>query len=153
ARRRRRAGLGRDRRHLRRAQNLQGERMSESTNPFRLDGEVALITGGGSGLGFGIAQCFVEAGARVILLGRRREVLEEAVGRLGSGASLVVADITADADTLAAALQNVGPVSILVNNAGNHLKKPAVDTSDAEFLAVINTHVLSAFRLTRLIAP
>ena len=127
--------------------------MSMASDPFRLDGEVALITGGGTGLGFGIAQCFVEAGAKVILLGRRRKILEEAAARLGPSARFVVADITADADTLRPAIDPLGPVSILINNAGNHLKKPAVQTSDAEFLSVIDTHVLSAFRLTRLVAP
>jgi gluconate 5-dehydrogenase len=128
---------------------------NDNRNPFRLDGEVALITGGATGLGFGVAQCFIDAGAKVVLLGRRREVLEEAAGKLGGGAAarFVVADVTDDADKLAAAVAPLGPISILVNNAGNHLKKPATETSDAEFLSVIDTHVLGAFRLTRTLAP
>jgi gluconate 5-dehydrogenase len=128
--------------------------MSEArVNPFRLDGEVALVTGGATGLGFGMARSFVQAGAKVILLGRRENVLRDAAAKLGDVARFVVADVTDDGDQLNAALEPLGPISILVNNAGNHLKKPATDTSDAEFLSVIDTHVLSSFRLARLLAP
>jgi gluconate 5-dehydrogenase len=129
--------------------------MSDSNaNPFGLDGEVALITGGATGLGFGMAECFVRAGAKVILLGRRENVLRDAAAKLGaSAARFVVADVTDDAHTLESALAPLGPISILVNNAGNHLKKPATQTSDAEFLSVIDTHVLASFRLARLLAP
>ena len=126
-------------------------------NPFRLDGEVALITGGATGLGFGMAQAFAQAGAKVILLGRRENVLRDAAGKLGAAAPaaarIVVADVTGDAEKLRSALAPLGPISILVNNAGNHLKKPATDTSDAEFLSIIDTHVLASFRLARLLAP
>ena len=128
--------------------------MSEAhANPFRLDGEVALITGGATGLGFGMAQAFVQAGANVILLGRRENVLRDAAGKLGATARFVVADVTDDAVKLAATVAPLGPISILVNNAGNHLKKSATQTSDEEFLSVIDTHVLASFKLTRTLAP
>lgn len=57
-------------------------------SPFSLAGETALITGGGSGLGLGIARCFVMAGARVILVGRREDVLATACAELGATASM-----------------------------------------------------------------
>jgi Glycoside hydrolase family 2 C-terminal domain 5/Domain of unknown function (DUF4982)/short chain dehydrogenase len=56
-------------------------------NPFSLQGETALITGGGTGLGFGIAKSFVQAGAQVVLVGRRVGILKEAVNKLGSSAT------------------------------------------------------------------
>jgi len=123
---------------------------------FSLRGEVALITGGGSGLGFGIATTFVKAGARVILVGRREPVLSSAVQQLGAAASYEVCDITAheEANSLAARVSaEAGPVSILVNNAGNHLKKPAVETTEQEFQSVLNTHVLGAYAITRAVIP
>jgi len=123
---------------------------------FSLRGEVALITGGGSGLGFGIATTFVKAGARVVLVGRRKQVLASAVQQLGSAASYEVCDITAndEANTLAALIsRQAGPVSILVNNAGNHLKKTAVDTTEQEFQSVLDTHVLGAYTVTRAVIP
>jgi NAD(P)-dependent dehydrogenase (short-subunit alcohol dehydrogenase family) len=123
---------------------------------FRLDGKVALITGGGTGLGLGIARCFVRAGAQVILVGRREEPLRQAVKELGEGARYSVCDVTSsDAlDQLVekAERETVG-VSILVNNAGIHLKKPAVDTTESEFEAVLRTHVVAAFGLTRRLIP
>jgi NAD(P)-dependent dehydrogenase (short-subunit alcohol dehydrogenase family) len=125
-------------------------------NPFSLEGEIALITGGGSGLGFGIAECFVRAGARVVLVGRRTGVLEAAVKKLGKAAVFEAHDITEHdkAGTLIKRVAGrVGPISILVNNAGIHLKKSAIETTPDEFNAVLQTHVVGSFSLTRAVLP
>jgi NADP-dependent 3-hydroxy acid dehydrogenase YdfG len=111
-------------------------------NEFSLKGEIALITGGGSGLGLGIAECFVAAGAHVVLIGRRADVLEKAVKKLGKAATFQTHDITAleeNENLIQWVSKNVGPVSILVNNAGIHLKKSAVETTPAEFSNVLQT--------------
>jgi NAD(P)-dependent dehydrogenase (short-subunit alcohol dehydrogenase family) len=119
---------------------------------FHLTGQTALITGGGTGLGFGMARCLAAAGAKVILVGRRKEELDKACSEIGVNAFAVQGDVTkletvpAIAD---AAEKLAGPISILINNAGVHLKKFAVDTSDAEFANVMQTHVFGAFALTR----
>jgi len=128
-----------------------------SVSPFRLEGETALITGGGSGLGLGMARCFVAAGATVVLVGRREPVLREAVAQLGAAARYVVHDVT-ELDRGEALLQAAreaagGSVSILVNNAGNHLKKPVTETTPEEFQAVLTTHVLAAHALVRAALP
>jgi gluconate 5-dehydrogenase len=126
-------------------------------NPFRLDGETALITGGGSGLGLGIARCMVNSGARVVLVGRREETLTTACAELGATASFVAHDITrldAAADLIAAAETAAhAPVTILVNNAGTHLKKFAADTTPGDFQTVLNTHVLAAHALCQAAIP
>jgi gluconate 5-dehydrogenase len=129
--------------------------MAES--PFRLDGETALITGGGSGIGLGIARCMVASGARVVLVGRREEQLVQACAELGSAACFVAHDITrvdVSLDLMAAVRAKTGsPVTILVNNAGTHLKKAAIDTTPEEFQSVFTTHVLAAHELTRMVIP
>ena len=61
---------------------------------FSLAGEHALITGGGTGLGLAMAQCFVAAGARVTIVGRRPEPLQAACKELGASANFLAADIT-----------------------------------------------------------
>jgi len=119
---------------------------------FSLQGETALITGGGSGLGLGIASCFVKAGARVILVGRREDVLAGAARDLGEAASFVTHDVT-DFAAAGALVERAGPVSILVNNAGIHLKKPAVQTTPDEFNSVLQTHVVAAHALTCAVLP
>jgi NAD(P)-dependent dehydrogenase (short-subunit alcohol dehydrogenase family) len=119
---------------------------------FSLQGETALITGGGTGLGFGIASALVSCGARVVLTGRRESVLAEAVSTLGPQAVYEVHDINqlATADSLIEHVSSrAGPVSILVNNAGIHLKKPFLETSDQELLDVLQTHLLGAYALSR----
>lgn len=124
--------------------------------PFSLKGEIALITGGGTGLGLGIATCFVQAGAKVVLVGRRADVLKTAAKKLGRAASVEAHDITQmdQAEVLIQRVTNrIGPISILVNNAGIHLKKLAVDTTPTEFNAVLQTHVVAAFALTRAVLP
>jgi NAD(P)-dependent dehydrogenase (short-subunit alcohol dehydrogenase family) len=119
---------------------------------FSLKGEIGLITGGGSGLGFGIAKAFVAAGAQVVLAGRRESVLREACAELGDAATYVVHDVThtsAAPDLLAGIAERVGPVSLLVNNAGIHLKKAFLETTEEEFLRVLETHVTASYALTR----
>jgi len=121
-------------------------------NPFRLDGQVALVTGGGSGLGLAIATAIAGAGARVVITGRRKDVLDRAVEQIGSGALALPADIT-QRERINALIDDVetqaGPLDILVNNAGLHLKQPALCTSDEDFDLVMRTHVNAGFALAR----
>ena len=131
---------------------------SHSPNPrFRLDGEVAIITGGATGLGFGMARCFVEAGARVVLAGRREEELRKATEALGASASFIRHDVTqhdmAESFVRAATAAAGAPPTILVNNAGVHLKKLAVHTTPEEFQRVLDTHVVGAHALTAEVLP
>jgi NAD(P)-dependent dehydrogenase (short-subunit alcohol dehydrogenase family) len=123
---------------------------------FSLEREVAIITGGGTGIGLAIAHAMALAGARVVLVGRREAELEAAVAEIGPRATFVIHDVThlEDASSLVARVANdVGPVTCLVNNAGIHLKKPAVDTTPEEFERVIRTHVFGAHALTRAVVP
>ncbi|UCF39028.1 MAG: SDR family oxidoreductase [Acidobacteriota bacterium] len=125
-------------------------------NVFSLENETALITGGGTGLGLGIARCFVEAGARVMISGRRREKLEEAAQELGPSAGWILQDVRDPAQNQAVAEEvrkRLGSISILVNNAGIHLKKSAVEHTPEEFESVLQTHVVGAFGLTRAVLP
>jgi NAD(P)-dependent dehydrogenase (short-subunit alcohol dehydrogenase family) len=119
---------------------------------FDLKGQTALITGGGTGLGLGMAKCFVACGAKVILVGRRKAELEKAATELGSNAFVLVGDVSkleAIPALVKQAKELAGPISILVNNAGVHLKKSSMETSDAEFATVLQTHVFGAFALSR----
>lgn len=128
-----------------------------TTNAFRLDNEIALITGGGTGLGLAMARRMAEAGARVVITGRREQVLADAVASIDGNAAYVVHDV-AEFKQAATLIEHVvsktgGQPTILVNNAGHNLKKPAVETTEEEFLAMLNTHVMGAFALTRAVAP
>ena len=133
------------------------ESSKQPITPFRLDGEVAIITGGATGLGFGMARSFVASGAKVVLAGRREDELKKAVAALGTSASYVRHDVTEHGKArqlVEAATRSAGaPPSILINNAGVHLKKPAVETSPEEFLNVLNTHVIGAHALTQAVLP
>jgi gluconate 5-dehydrogenase len=128
-----------------------------ATLPFGLDGETALVTGGGTGLGLGIATCLAAAGARVVLVGRREAELERAAAEIGGRASFVAHDITqldAAGGLVTAAERAAGaPISILVNNAGIHLKRSAVETTPEEFQSVLTTHVCAAHALNRAVLP
>lgn len=120
-------------------------------NPFELKNETAVITGGATGIGFGIARSFVEAGARVVLCSRNEKALHEAVSALGPQARHRIHDVTEldRAGSLIDGIESdIGPVSILVNNAGRHLKKPAEEVSTAEFQQLIDVHLLGAHALS-----
>lgn len=122
------------------------------SDAFRLDGQRALITGGGAGLGFAIARAMLDSGANVVVTGRHEDTLRKASRELGERAHYVVHDVT-DLPAIPALIEGIerryGAVDILVNNAGNHLKKSAAETSDAELAGVIATHLSGAFALSR----
>lgn len=119
---------------------------------FDLTGKTALITGGGSGLGYGIAKVFVNAGARVVIVGQNTDKLKKARQTLGEAVQYVQMDIT-KLDEIPAMVEFVetefGPIDFLINNAGKHLKKPVIETSDAEYLNILQVHLLASFSLMR----
>jgi len=123
---------------------------------FSLQGEHVLITGGGTGIGLAVAQAMHAAGARVVLIGRREAELAAAVEGMGERASYVVHDIT-QYDQAPALIERItktnGPITCLVNNAGKHLKKPAIDTTPEELQLVMGTHIFGAHALSRAVLP
>lgn len=119
---------------------------------FSLKGKMALITGGGSGIGLGIAKSFVGAGGTVIIIGRTESTLLRAIDSLGENSKYYVYDITNQSGMKKLVTQiekDCGPIHILVNNAGIHLKAPVSETTDEGFLRIIQTHLLSSFTLSR----
>lgn len=121
-------------------------------NPFTLENKTALITGGGTGIGLGIAEVFIQYGAKVIITGRREEILQQASKTLGTNAFYEVLDVT-QFEKIPGFVKRLhdtyGPIDILVNNAGQHLKKHAIDTSDEDFLRITEANLLAVFSLTR----
>ncbi|WP_109830991.1 SDR family NAD(P)-dependent oxidoreductase [Reichenbachiella versicolor] len=121
-------------------------------NVFSLEGKLALVTGGGTGIGLGIAKAMVEAGAKVVITGRREEVLKEAIDELGENATYRVNDIT-DKAGIPSLVEDIekkeGAIDILVNNAGIHHKAMAQETTDEDFERILQTNVMSVFALTR----
>lgn len=121
-------------------------------SPFGLAGKRVLVTGGGSGIGKAISRCMIEAGAEVLIAGRRADVLGDAALELGEACHTAVFDI-ADLESIAkfeaSIAADFGPIDILVNNAGGTIKRPFEDSNLAEFDQVFDVHVRGALELTR----
>lgn len=117
-------------------------------NAFRLDGKKAVITGGGSGLGMAIAKTYTEAGADVVIIGRNEEKLIAAQKEIGGKCTYKAFDVT-KLQEIPALVEEIGAVDILVNCAGIHLKKWALEVTDEEFAKVLDVHVMSVFALCR----
>lgn len=126
---------------------------------FRLDGQVALITGAGRGIGAGCARVYAEAGADVAITARTESQLEEVaadVRALGRRALVVPGDVT-DLSFLArfveAAVAELGRVDHIVNNAGGGGIGPLLSVSAKELEGQFHFNVTTAFELTKLAIP
>ena len=126
---------------------------------FRLDGQVAVITGAGKGIGAGIARTFAEAGADVVIGARTTTDLEKVAAdiRALDRQALVVPTDVLDFDQLQglvdSTMEHFGRVDILVNNAGGFPPKPVAQTSASEFEAAMRFNVTTAYEMSRLCAP
>ncbi len=126
---------------------------SEIFAPGLLDGQVALVTGGGTGLGKAAAAELAACGAAVVLAGRRLDVLEAAAASIGWAASVVVGDIRTDegaAAILDAVLERHGRLDTLVNNAGGQYFVPAEAIATKGWQAVMRLNVGGTTRMAEL---
>jgi len=127
---------------------------------FRLDGRVALITGGSGGLGAVFARALAGAGADVALLGRRAEaaqaVADGVAGETGRRALAVEADVTAPEQVRAAVARvhgELGRLDILINSAGVNIRKPSLEFSLDEWRKVIEINLTGTFLCCQAVAP
>jgi len=125
---------------------------------FSLDGKIALITGSSRGLGLALADGLARAGATVVLNGRGRERLDAAVNGLkekGLGAHGRSFDVT-DGKQVKASVDEIeseiGPISILVNNAGIQRRFPLEEFPDKDWQDLIDTNLTAAFVVSREVA-
>ena len=128
-------------------------------HPFDLTGLRALVTGGGSGLGFAIARGLARAGAAVVLNGRNEERLataKETLSREGFAARLAPFDVT-DADRVAASIveieRSAGPIDILVNNAAMNQRKHLEQFTPEEWRTLMAANLDGPFLVTRALLP
>jgi NAD(P)-dependent dehydrogenase (short-subunit alcohol dehydrogenase family) len=114
---------------------------------FDLSGRVALVTGGGTGIGLGIARALAEAGAALVLAGRRLEVTQAAAAELprAEAVALDVTDRGAIESAVTMVQQRHGRIDILVTSAGTNRRLPTLDYDEASWDAVIDTNLKGAF--------
>lgn len=120
-----------------------------------LKGKTALVTGGGTGLGFGIAKALIDAGAQVVIAGRRVQVLADACLELGQNCVYRELDLS-KIDALEKFVQtcehDFGGIDILVNNAGMQNNRPALDFEYEDFEKMYDVNLFGPYMLTKHVA-
>ncbi len=122
---------------------------------FDLSGKVAIVTGGNSGIGLGMAQGLAKAGAKVVIVGRNQEKSNQAVQTI-PGALAVRADVSDQSSVQAMAqevLESCGHIHILVNNAGINIRKRPEDLTFEDWRKVMETNLDSAFLCSQACYP
>jgi len=132
--------------------------MSALPVSFDLNSRTALVTGGSSGLGEAMAQALGMAGAKLVLMARRKDLLQQSASKLkamGISVQTLVCDLSSPDGAQEGAQQalNMGPIDILVNAAGVNLREPFADISAASWMTQINIHLSAPFFLTQGLAP
>jgi NAD(P)-dependent dehydrogenase (short-subunit alcohol dehydrogenase family) len=114
--------------------------------------KVAIVTGGGSGLGFAISKAFVNNNITTIIIGRDDNKLKSAKEQLGENGFYKTCDLS-NLSSIPALIQNIitefGQIDILVNNAGINMKKEFTEVTDEDFQKVISTNLCSVFSISR----
>jgi 3-oxoacyl-[acyl-carrier protein] reductase len=133
---------------------------SSQANPARpLAGKLALVTGASRGIGRGIALKLASLGADVSICGRDQEKLQRTAKEIeGSGVRVhaQLADVTRNADVIAlvqASEKKLGPIAILVNNAGIGMFGPVQEKSEEDWDRALNTNLKGVFLVSRAVAP
>ena len=119
-----------------------------------LAGKTALITGGATGIGYAIAAEMCDAGADVVIVGRREEKLVEASPSLGDHCRWYQFDVTRTEgyESLLDQIEEQGTIDILVNNAGINIKKDFFDFKAEEFDRIVETQAKAPFMLSQAVA-
>lgn len=114
--------------------------------------KVAIVTGGGSGLGFAIAKKFTESGITTIIAGRDEQKLDTARQQLGDNCFAMPCDVS-DLSSIPGFVQSVvekfDQIDILVNNAGINMKKEFTEVTDEDFQRIITTNLSAVFAMSR----
>src|SRR6476469_9699843 len=126
----------------------------------RLEGKVAIVTGGNAGIGEAVAKRFAEEGAAVVITGRRQAELDRVMSgvRHSKGKGLAVAGSVTDdlhvRDVTQRTLDSFGRIDILVNNAGiGDFGKRIHETDDATWATLLDVNMTGVFRMTRAVVP
>ena len=125
-----------------------------ATDAGRLHGKRALVTGASSGLGAHFALLLAACGADVVLAARRRQALDEVAAKAvahGGSVTTIALDVT-DAASIAALAGTTGPIDILVNNAGVVRESAALDHSESDWDAVLDTNLKGMFFVATAVA-
>ncbi len=130
--------------------------MDSSKDLFSLDGKVSIVTGGGRGLGYGIAQALAGAGSDLVIASRSRHELDRASQEITEETKRRVLPLPLDLGRegeierlVKTALKEFGGIDILVNNAGTTVRKPFLEITEKEFDDVVHLNLRAVFFLTQ----